>query len=96
MSIVAVRVNGSRAIGDEIGGFVWVCQMLGIDEASYRRRMYRIARENPAKLREMRLHESNAGYDERELQPPAMQATVHRGLRLAERFSDGGAVVGGR
>jgi hypothetical protein len=38
--------------GDEVGGFVWTCQMLGIDEGSYRRRMYKIAREDPAKLRE--------------------------------------------
>jgi hypothetical protein len=81
--------------GDEVGGFVWTCQMLGIDEASYRRRMYKIARENPAKLRDMRLHESNAGYDEREPRPPAMHAAaVHRGIRLAECFPDGGAVVG--
>jgi len=40
--------------GDEVGGFVWTCQMLGIDEASYRRRMYKIARENPAKLTQVR------------------------------------------
>ena len=47
--------------GDEIGGFVWVCQILGVDADSCRRRMYKIAQGTPEKFREMRLHEWNSG-----------------------------------
>jgi len=57
--------------GDEIGGFVWVCQILGIDAESYRSRMYKIAQETPEKFREMRLHEWNSGRGGRKSPPPA-------------------------
>ena len=57
--------------GDEIGGFVWVCQILGIDAESYRRRMYKIAQETPEKFGEMRLHEWNSGRGGRKSPPPA-------------------------
>jgi hypothetical protein len=60
-----IHVRGARerfeGDGDEIGGFVWVCQILGVDADSYRRRMYKIAQGTPEKFRVMRLHEWNSG-----------------------------------